>query len=96
MTKTARTEIRGKGWTKKSSIDAAKFEQVSKAILASLSAEPITFTQLVERVTTRLGAFEGSVAWYTISCARELEVRGELVRQPKPVRYLIPPCGHSH
>lgn len=90
MARTARTEIHGKGWTKTSSIDAGKFEQIAKAVIASLTAEPITFTELVARVTKRLKGFEGSVAWYTISVARELEVRGDLIRQEKPVRYLKP------
>lgn len=85
-----RTPIRGKGWTRKSSISSAKFETVSRAILASLTSTPITFTQLVERVDARLRDFDGSVAWYTITCARELEVRGQLLRHARPVRYSRP------
>lgn len=65
-----RTPIRGKGWTRKSSISSAKFESVSRAILASLTSTPITFTQLVERVDARLRDFDGSVAWYTITRAQ--------------------------
>jgi len=90
MAKISRTRIRGKTWTKKTSIDSRKFEVMSKAILASLTSEPIPFTRLVEKVTKRLPDFEGSIPWYTITCARELEVRGEIVRQRKPVRYLKP------
>jgi hypothetical protein len=87
MPGTKRTQIRGKTWTKKTTIDSRKFDQVSKAILASLTREPVTFTEMVERVAKKLPKFEGSVAWYTISCARELEVRGKVARSQKPVRY---------
>ena len=90
MAKPSRTKIRGKTWTKKTSIDSRKFEVMSKAILASLTAEPIPFTRLVEKVAKRLPDFDGSISWYTITCSRELEVRGEIVRQQKPVRYLKP------
>lgn len=90
-----RTPIRGKGWTRKSSISSAKFESVSRAILASLTTTPITFTQLVERVGARLRDFDGSVAWYTITCARELEVRGQLLRHARPVRYSRPSRARS-
>lgn len=91
MADASRIEIRGKGWTRSTTIDKAKFERMSKAILASLTREPVPFGRLVERVRARLPDFDGSVAWYAITCARELESRGQLVRQDKPVRYLKPP-----
>lgn len=83
-----RVQIRGRGWTKPVTIDAEKYAVMSRAILASLTSEPVTFTKLVEEVSRRLPEFDGSVSWYAITCARELEVQGKLVRQERPVRYL--------
>jgi hypothetical protein len=86
-TQKTRTQIRGVGWKKKSTISADKYEVVANAILVSLTPEPIKFAELVERVAQRLRDFEGSVSWYTITCARELEVRGQVTRHIKPVSY---------
>jgi hypothetical protein len=83
----SRTPIRGVGWKKKSTIAGDKYQPITKAILASLTTKPITFTELVKRVTKRVPGFEGSVAWYTISCARDLEVQGKLTRHTRPVLY---------
>ncbi|HRX88518.1 MAG TPA: hypothetical protein P5528_03650 [Steroidobacteraceae bacterium] len=62
MASNARVQVRGKNWTKKTTIDAKKFDIVSKAMLASLSNEPVTYTKLVEQVTNRLSGFDGSIA----------------------------------
>ena len=87
--KSGRTRIRGNGWKKVSSISTDKFETISQAILLSLRKEPITFSELVVRVTTKARGFSGSIPWYTITCLRELEVRGKVKRHKAPVRYSL-------
>lgn len=83
------TSVQGRTWKRSIRIDAARFEAVSQAILASLDSTPIRFTELVDRVAKRLARFEGSVTWYTLTVARELERRGRIVRSEKPVRYAM-------
>ena len=83
-----RTKLRGRNWTRSISVDSARFDAVARAILASLTSTPIAFGELAKTVAARLPRFRGSIAWYTITTLRELEVRGQVVRRKKPVRYL--------
>jgi hypothetical protein len=83
----SRTAIRGKGWKKKSTIATDKYEKIAKAILGSLTKNPVTFSELVKRVDARLKDFDGSIPWYTVSCLRELETQGKVTRHQKPVLY---------
>lgn len=83
----ARASVKGVGWTRPITIAGDKYARLSRAILASVPAEPIRFTELVRRVERRLPGFEGSIAWYAITVARELEAQGKLLRQEKPVLY---------
>src|SRR5262245_3447425 len=83
--------LKGVSWKKPMSIAAEKYDQVSKAIIAVLPAKPIKFTVLVKHFEKHLPNFEGSVAGYTVSVARELETQGRLIRHTtKPVLYSKP------
>ncbi len=50
-----------------------------------MRASRIRFTESVERVAGRLSDFDRSVAWYTITYPRELEVQGRLRRRRESV-----------
>ncbi len=85
-----RTIIRGKGWKKTTTMATDKYRMVSRAIMASLTKTPMAFSHLVTHVEARLKFFDGSIPWYTITCLRELEMRGKVIKHQKPVRYSKP------
>lgn len=87
---TPRTSVRGKGWTRRITIPTEKYRIISRAILRSLTTTPMAFSSLVRRVRAKVPGFDGSVPWYTLSCLRELEARGEVRRSERPVRYFRP------
>lgn len=46
-------------------INRAKYDDMRKSIIESLSGKELTFTELVNSVQKKLkGRFDGSVAWY--------------------------------
>jgi hypothetical protein len=83
----ARKSIRGRGWKAQRTIAEDKYAIILRAILEVLSNEPMRFGDLVTRVSKAVRNFEGSIAWYVISCLRELEMQGRVTRHHRPVRY---------
>ena len=67
-------------------IPAWKFDTVRAAIIDTLSAGDVAFSELPARVAARLSDAErsklGSVGWHTTSVKLEMEVRGEIERVP--------------
>jgi hypothetical protein len=85
-----RTVVFGENWKRPITIASDKYAAVARAIVSSLTAEPVRFSELLARIEPKLAGFDGSVAWYAISVARNLEAEGKLVRQSKPVLYSRP------
>lgn len=86
-TSVSRIAIRDKGWKRATTIATNKYNVISQAIMSSLPTSPIAFSELVKRVGAKVVSSDGSVPWYTISCLRELEVQGRVLKHQKPVGY---------
>ena len=82
-----RKSIRGLGWKTSRTIAQDKYETISTAVLESLSKEPMRYSDLVAQVKKTVSNFDGSIAWYVMSCLRELEVQGRITKHQRPVRY---------
>ncbi|NUO80915.1 hypothetical protein HUU05_12620 [candidate division KSB1 bacterium] len=88
MKRDDRKTIRGKGWKRTTSIALDKYTAISSAILEVLTTEPMSFSDVVRGVKRRVKSFSGSIAWYTITCLRELESQKKIIRhKTKPVGY---------
>lgn len=83
----ARKSVRGRGSKAPRTIAEHKYAMISRAILKALSNEPMRFSDLVTQVTKAVRNFEGSIAWYVMSCLRELEVQGRVAKHHRPVKY---------
>jgi hypothetical protein len=83
----ARKSVRDRGWKAPRTIAEHKYAMISRAILKVLSNEPMRFSDLVTQVTKAVRNFEGSIAWYVMSCLRELEVQGKVAKHHRPVKY---------
>lgn len=82
-----RVPIRGKNWKRTPTIASDKYQNMAKAILSTLTTNPIAFYDMVKRITPKLKNFDGSIPWYAITCLRELETQGKIIKHQKPVRY---------
>jgi len=45
------------------------------------------YSDLAAQVKKTVSNFDGSIAWYVMSCLRELEVQGRITKHQRPVRY---------
>jgi len=79
-----KTPLRSARWKRSLTIAPEKYEAVSRAILATLSATPIRWGDLAKRVRARLPDFDASVEWYTIACLRELDTQRKVRRELRP------------
>ena len=72
-------------------IDKAKFEQVKKAIISSLSGEPLTLTELFGSIEKNISpVFEGKIGWYSHAVKQDLEARKLIERtSDKPQKYKL-------
>ena len=72
-------------------IDKAKYEQVKKAIISSLSGEPLTLTELFGSIEKNISpVFEGKIGWYSHAVKQDLEARKLIERtSEKPQKYKL-------
>ena len=68
----------GTGWA----VDSEKYNEVRRAILASLEFCPLTYTQIVQSLGARLRSFPGSLRWYAEVVKLDVEARQLIERVP--------------
>jgi hypothetical protein len=73
------------------SIDRQKYDQMKRAILATLEKKELTHTELSDELNKRLKSkFSGNISWYGETVKLDLEARNLIERTPsKPQKYRL-------
>ena len=65
-------------------MDADKFIKISTAMLSILTSNRMRWSDLQAQIEKAVTDFDGSVGWYAVSVARELETQGKIKRDVGP------------